>query len=437
VWHFDDSGGAILSRHDFTLYRNYFHAPIQWMFENDGSNPTSLLLQAGHRHSLEWKQGNCASILGNIFDTSWVEATPFGDLFEVSALNGNVGTCGTNAQLIYGASSDFDFRSNTFLHAASITSVLGQGTAGEIPIEVQRFRFSNNLAVDISGTTYCAQGSGFCSSHSFGSGLNFNTTQIEDFTVTHNTILDNNAGSRLPFLFIGGGTVEEGFNVRDNFFWINGTTNGLGGIHTDTCSYGGGTDSNCWGLGTYCFALEGLAAFNCAFANSTWVNNVMLGSPSQSQIKSLWPNNIVPANPSNLAAVGWVNYVSPSTAGNFSLKATSPYLSGGTNPASDGLSMGVDYNQLQVDQGYVTLSGVSNITSSSAQVNFVAPDAQSCPLDYSPSDPTVTDHSLIRVADTGTTRSRTVSITGLSAGQIYYFRVNCAVNQPMGQFKTQ
>ncbi|HZS57141.1 MAG TPA: fibronectin type III domain-containing protein, partial [Bryobacteraceae bacterium] len=141
-------------------------------------------------------------------------------------------------------------------------------------------------------------------------------------------------------------------------------------------------------------------------------------------------------NPSNLNGIGWFNYTSPSVVGNYNLKSTSSYISGGTNPATDRLSIGVDYDQLQADQGYVTMGGVSNITSSSAQINFVAPDSQSCPIDYSLTDSTVTDNSLIRVPDTGTGRTRNVTITGLSSSQIYYFRINCAVNQPLGQFKT-
>lgn len=437
VWHFDDSGGANLSRHDFTLYRNYFYAPLSMMFTSDGSNPASDGMMHGHRHSLEWKQGNCAAIVGNIFDTSWVEDTPYGDLFEISALNGAYGVCGTSNKVIWGSSTDFDLRSNTFMHAASIESVMGPGTRGFVPTDAQRFRFTNNLIIDISGTKYCAVGAGFCPYAGFGSGLNFSVGTMEDLTLSHNTMVENNSGSRLPFLFLTGANNEEGVNVHDNIFWIDGTSNGLGGIQSDSCGYTNGTDAGCWGTGTYCKAIDGLAGFNCAFINSTWVNNLMLGSPSQSQIKSLWPNNIVPQNPSDLTAVGWVNYAPFSKPGNYGLRSTSLYSSGGAYHASDGLSIGVDYNQLQIDQGYVTLVGTSDVAATSAQVNFVAPDGQSCPVDYSPTDPTVTDKSLVRVPDTGTGRTRNVALTGLSAGQIYYFRVNCAVNQPMGQFKTQ
>jgi hypothetical protein len=290
--------------------------------------------------------------------------------------------------------------------------------------------------VDISGTAYCADGAGFCPYYAYGSGLIFQTSQMEDFTVSHNTMIGNNAGSRLPFLLLSSVSNEEGFNVRDNILWINGVSGGLDGTSNDTCGYTNGTDPGCWGTGTYCKNLTGLAAFNCAYTNSTWVNNVITGSPAQSQIQSLWPNNIVPSSPSNLGGVGWFNYTSPSLVGNYNLKSTSRYISGGTNPASDRLNVGLDYDKLQADQGYVTPGGVSNITASSAQINFVAPDSQACPVDYSATDSTVTDNSLVRVPDTGTGRTRNVVITGLSGGHIYYFRVNCAVTQPLGQFKT-
>lgn len=435
VWHFDDSGGYTMSRHDYTLTRNWFYAPLTNMFTADASNTVSDGMRHGHRHSVEWKQGNCGALVGNIFDTSWVEDTPFGDLFEIGAVNGAYGMCGVTNQIIYGGASDFDLRSNTFMHAAAVASDFGMNSPSPAAV-AQRFRFTNNLLVDISGTAYCADGAGFCSSHSYGSGLIFQPRELEDFTMTHNTMVGNNGGSRLPFVFLASVNNLEGFNVRDNILWINGINNGLDGTQNDTCGFTNGTDTNCWGGGTWCKALAGIAAFNCAYVNSTWINNLMTGSPSQAQIQSLWPNNVVPGNPSNLASVGWSYYTSASVMGNYNLTSTSPYISGGSRPASDGLNIGVNYDQLQVDQGYVTLSGVSNITRTSAQINFVAPDAQACPVDYSPSDPTVTDGSLVRITDTGTSRVRNISITGLTNQKTYYFRVNCAVNQPMGQFKT-
>ncbi len=435
VWHFDDSGGYALSRHDYTLTRNWFYAPLTYMFTADGANQSSDGMRHGHRHSLEWKQGNCGAVVGNIFDTSWVEDTPFGDLFEVGAVNGSYGICGASNQIVYGGASDFDFRSNTFMHAASVTSVFGMNSPSA-PAPAQRFRFTNNLLVDISGTSYCALGAGFCSAYSYGSGLIFQSKELEDFTMNHNTMAGNNAGSRLPMLFLSSINNQEGFNIRDNILWINGLSGGLDGISADTCGFTNGTDANCWGAGTWCKALAGIAAFNCAYVNSSWVNNLMTGSATQAQIQSLWPNNVVPPNPSDLSSIGWFSYTSPSALGNYNLRNSSRYISGGSNPASDGFNIGVNYEQLQADQGYVTFAGVTNVTSSGAQINFVAPDAQACPVDYSPSDPTVTDNSLVRVSDTGTTRTRNVSITGLSSHQIYYFRINCAVNQPMGQFKT-
>ncbi|HZS54829.1 MAG TPA: DUF4082 domain-containing protein, partial [Bryobacteraceae bacterium] len=96
IWHFDDGGGFDLSRHDYTVYRNWFYSPLSQMFTTDGMNAASDGMQYGHRHGLEWKQGNCGAIIGNIFDTSWVESTPFGDLFEISGINGAPGVCGVS-----------------------------------------------------------------------------------------------------------------------------------------------------------------------------------------------------------------------------------------------------------------------------------------------------------------------------------------------------
>ncbi len=78
----------------------------------------------------------------------------------------------------------------------------------------------------------------------------------------------------------------------------------------------------------------------------------------------------------------------------------------------------------------------SSITPTGATVVFIAPDSQACPVDYSTSDPTLVN-SFTRVSDTGTTVARNVSITGLSSGQTVYYRIDCAAQQPTGEFRTR
>jgi phosphodiesterase/alkaline phosphatase D-like protein len=93
---------------------------------------------------------------------------------------------------------------------------------------------------------------------------------------------------------------------------------------------------------------------------------------------------------------------------------------------------------LEAAQGKVALIGVpeANLTSTSAVVSFVAPDSMGCPVDYSASDSNVIT-SFTRVSDSGGARSRNITLSGLTPGTVYHYRVNCAVQQPTGQFRTR
>jgi phosphodiesterase/alkaline phosphatase D-like protein len=92
---------------------------------------------------------------------------------------------------------------------------------------------------------------------------------------------------------------------------------------------------------------------------------------------------------------------------------------------------------MQAAQGKVTLVGVpeANLTSTSAVVSFVAPDSTGCPVDYSSSDAAVMT-TFTRVSDAGGARPRNIALPGLTPGTVYHYRVNCAVEQPTGQFRT-
>ncbi|MGH9583846.1 MAG: hypothetical protein ACRD4O_12995, partial [Bryobacteraceae bacterium] len=96
-----------------------------------------------------------------------------------------------------------------------------------------------------------------------------------------------------------------------------------------------------------------------------------------------------------------------------------------------------DINALEAAQGKVTLVGVpaSSITSTAAIIAFVAPDAQGCPVDYSATDPALVTN-FTRVQDAGGRRPRNIALSGLAGRTTYYYRVDCAVQQPTGSFRT-
>ncbi len=73
--------------------------------------------------------------------------------------------------------------------------------------------------------------------------------------------------------------------------------------------------------------------------------------------------------------------------------------------------MGADIDALEIAQGKVTLNEPSAITANSADINFVAPDAQGCPVDYSSKDGNLIE-DFKRVPDTGKERTRAVRLSG-------------------------
>jgi hypothetical protein len=83
---------------------------------------------------------------------------------------------------------------------------------------------------------------------------------------------------------------------------------------------------------------------------------------------------------------------------------------------------------------------VSALSATTANVTWLAPDSFACSLDYGTNNFTGGSGSWTRAGSTATgpggVRVQTASLTGLTAGTSYNFRVNCAVMQPTGAFQT-
>jgi Domain of unknown function (DUF4082) len=437
VWHHDDGGGDWAIRGDYTYTRNYAISPKSQMASTQNSEWDGL--EYFHRHMFEWKSGCRINFSGNVYGGAWLEDTPIGDMIEFAADNG----CGL---------SDLNVQYNTFAHGAILFwgPSAYPGTGGSAPNVVKsypplRFRFQHNLTWDINGNTWCAHGFGFCQGvySSGGWGVLFDLgDDDEDWIIDHNTFTGL-AGQEADFLWTTEG-VNEGFNFTSNILWIPGTTAQYSGIDSgNTCSTTtAGNDSQCYGSTKYCRTLTGWAGWNCALLNSTLDRNLLMGSPTQSQIQGIWPtvvngSNYIPSNPGDFSSIGWFKYGgSTDVKNNYRFRGSSPYISGGHNPAADGSDVGANIDAMEAAQGIVTLNGVSNITTAGAQVNFIAPDSQGCSVDYSSTDSTLTS-SFTRVTDAGgSNRVRNIALTGLSSGTEYFFRINCQVQQLTGQFRT-
>jgi phosphodiesterase/alkaline phosphatase D-like protein len=166
--------------------------------------------------------------------------------------------------------------------------------------------------------------------------------------------------------------------------------------------------------------------------DSTWADNLLV------------PTAGADVNQLQSSFAGLANFYMPSYSNMTALVATGQltgrvaYLQAQLcqfcgSPKTNGKSVGVNLGELQAAQGIVTLVGTV-LNGTEASINFVAPDSQSCPIDYSAADPNVMEQ-MTRVTDPATDRVRAVMLTGLSHNTTYYFRVNCATQQPTGKFR--
>ncbi len=428
-WHHDDSGGSWSTRGDYYYYRDTFTSPTYtWMGspDSDGNRYFS-------RQKLEWKGGQRIYIGGSVFENFWNDS-----------VNSSLGISFSN--LTVGV-HDINFEYNEVRHGPGVfNAATAYGTNSyTIAPPPLRERIANNLIWDIGpySVKYGGAGDGWFIQGASGA---------EDLVIDHNTILPMRGQEGVLFWLYN--TRSEGVTITNNILPISSSFKGVSGEN-------------------YCPARYGEAVLNCLWTNYTIKSNLLypanwsvfdtLGlnksaQPNQtfssntqpSDIFSWYPNvapqNIVPTW-TDLSNVNWFKlsgFPSDSahiaTTGNFHLRSDSPYIAGSQYKGLDGKDMGIDVDAFESAQGRVTLIGapVDKITPSSATVAFIAPDAQACPVDikvYDPSDPNLIN-GFTRIIDTGTDRVRAVQISNLVSKTTYMFRVNCAVEQPSGQFRT-
>jgi hypothetical protein len=414
MWHHDEGGGPGRVRANYTYTHNTIQFPFKFMYGHPLSDGLSYLV----RQPLEWKSGTNILLDGNIFDGAWAEQNPVAGFVVFTSVGGQ-------------GSSDINIQNNTFKHGPGVIQgpelVFG---GGQLTNPVNRYRFANNLAYDINVNG--PVGGWYWVNHGFTNGPNGWLTQgpmgTEDWIIDHNTIVGQ--AGRLPSLFWTSGVNTEGVHVTNNFMYLWSVTQGVGQELGDVPS------NACSGL-----AGQGLA--DCTFTPQQLISNNVFqsGDANQATLQSWWPSglNIIPANMS-LNSNGWYR-LSQTTGGNYRLQSASQYISGGIHHASDGLDIGADIDAIEAAQGHVVTTGVSGITSTAAQINFVAPDTHSCPI-YLATSPWPTDATGIIptfaiTVDLGTRPGiRNISLSSLTPHTVYYAKIMCAVEQPTLLFKT-
>jgi hypothetical protein len=392
--HFSDEGGANYLRGDNAVIRNTFKVLTSHMYGSPGSDGYTY----GNRQSLEFKAGYRNWISGNIFDTSWNEVTGASVFLALTSVNGE-------------GITDTEVTNNTFMHGPGVTNIPLTIPSNPQSPPPNRFRFYNNFATDI-GAKWWVPAGGAASP----TGWLFEGPQgSEDVIVDHNTIIGTSG--RIPALFFLFDTAAEGMQVTNNIFQVRpGHGMGVDGSILHPCS--GLADADVW---------------RCAMStNSTWSGNLLIPANGNdvSQIQTAFKglDSYYAASYSNMTALVATGQMTGRVA--YLQSQMCEFCSSAT---TDGNAVGVNLNELQAAQGYVTLVGAA-IKGTEAAINFVAPDSQACSVDYSSTDPNVIE-AATRVTDLGSSRVRVVNLTGLRHNTNYYFRINCATQQPMGTFK--
>lgn len=374
------------------------------------------------RQHWESKEGQRYQLIGNIFSGAFC-ANYSGRGFNLSL--SNIGGTPTT-------SSDYEIAYNTLSNACQSLQIIGgfPGTAPPAEVSSQRIWLHDNVHTGINRYKYAAF------NIAGAPGDNGNTLTInkgpQDVTIEHE-LFDINQGTSPSNNFVC--NLVEGLAFRNNIFGYSNDDN-LNGWWYSGC---GGNPSP---TGSYGSAMAPVAApFNLI-----WNNNLLLGgfanSGAQTQMTSaniaaqsaLWsglpstsfaPGNTIAAR---VAAIGFTGY----NAGQYQLTSASPYVSGGVSHASDGLDLGPDPIQRCVQQGCVLNVRPRAVTATSVIVSFVAPNSTGCSVDVSTNGLTTFN----RVNNSGGSRVQDVPITGLTPVTTYTFRVNCAVQQPVGSFTT-
>jgi hypothetical protein len=398
--HFDDQGGTQFVRGDYSFIRNTLLAKEEWQLGSATSDGHHYYM----RQPLEFKAGWRNLVCGNIFDRTWNEVTPTSLFLTLTSVNGE-------------GITDTNICNNIFKHGPGGINIQLVGGNDPITIPPNRQMVYNNLFYDINGT-YVATGG------PAGRGWMFQGPGGgEDIIVDHNTFVGPTGSA--PDIFRLQNYPVEGTLVASNFFYFDQSTQGMqmeGGLGTGTCT-----------------GLQAKALADCFFTpNYVFSKNVMGSVDStQAQVITSWGStpNFAPSSPASLTDINWLGL----SDNNYRLSNTSSYRSGGASKGLDAQDVGANITMLERATGKVSGARVpeNTITSTSAVIAFNAPDHQGCPVDVSTSAIPSSGVTPARFNDLGTVAGpRTVSATGLTAATLYHYRIQCAVEQPQGVFRT-
>lgn len=413
--HFDDGGATFLRRHDYTITQNTFDAPTYCMLI---TNVASDGLWYGNRQQLEWKGGQRILVSGNNFNGCFSQSNPNGLCLVMTPISG-------------GYTTDVEVSQNQFTYVNGCIQPASP-TMTFIPASrpPQRQLFENNLCLIDAYRHYVP-------TESQPLGIAFYTNNaMEDVTIQHNTVF-NNLGNATAFFYTYWNPLG-GMTINDNFYFYTGAKQmffqetGMCALDTDLTYL-----NNCFTAGpgnpSYSFLnnvvvpswVDTQAASGAIIADTT-VTNAFLGK---------FPPNLVPSGANWDAKVTTVDFAcGVMCTGNkpqLYLNGGSPYVAAGTGGTRVGIEDWTSFEQALARVGTVT---VSPIAVDSATVNIPTPSTFGCAVDYNTTGDFTDPYT--RVANAGGSLSQMVALTALNPGTQYFYRVDCATEQPTGSFTT-
>lgn len=418
------SGGAMT---DFTFTRNTMYSSQVDM----AGSPESNGLYYPKRQHFELKSGRRILIDSNVFDGNWVDHVPCAASLQFTP----------RASVSNGVISDVTITNNTIRNSGSGIQVSATDESGR-PFAwdlSRRYKIHNNLLHDIDRWKWISKpnltGGGIC-----GYGMVL-YGPIEDLQITQNTAFDvrGNAAQFFGYAFGRG----EGVVVKNNLFshhFDNGsgalTPAGYVGAITPVPT---GTVKQVWNS---VFPVNSIFSHNVVIPG---VRNSSLDANYDSTSTSITYNQpACAAYYAGFSAVTCLGNPAGGDSANDRIAAARFFNPSGRNlalrfdsPAKagvqiEGRDIGADINVLESAQGKVRNVRM-DVTGQTARLSYIAPDETACSVDYT-TDPFGTP---VRVPDGGGSVMRSVTLPDLSAATRYYYRLQCATEQPVGSFVTE
>lgn len=397
--HWDGNGNHDFLRGDNTILRNLFFASDVWMYGSTNSDGNHY----GMRQPFEFKSGWRNRVEGNIVDGCWIEITPSSVCLAITS----TGESGGEGE----GTTDMLVADNIFRNAPGVTNFSVNSIGGNPQtIMPNRQYFRNNLAYNINTYWHTSDNATIPRAWAFEGPLG------SSGTADHNTMAGTLGVE--PLINLTFNTRSSDMVLTSNIFYLDNASKGFNSVGTV------GPNNPCSGVAQ--------ALANCWFPGNVIAKNVM-GSvdSSAAQMAAAWTGQLIPSDPTDLTLNKWID----ATHANYGLRSDSPWIHAGL----DGNDVGVYMPEIWNATGHVIINDqpVTSITTNSAIVSFVAPDSLACPVDWSASAFPASGVTPTRAADAGTAAGpRSVSLTSLPGATLINFRVQCAVEQPVGTFTT-